>query len=139
MAYTSSEILAALEKSYPQTSLTLNIPNCSDKRFELKQKIYNQYIIGVTAADQFNGGIDRYKYSMQEALKPTSLSVACLPWHFNGYENEEMKAALSELAEDLNIAINVEEMIKSLKIPRDESGSFYIVVTVVQYLIAYAE
>lgn len=139
MATSTKEIIAYLEKNYPQKENQIGIANCPDRNFRFNGKVLNQYIIGVSPSDPFSPGISHYEHNMREKLADISQNVVCVPWPFYGYETEEMKASLREIAEHFKVKLDIDRMIKDLKIPRDEGGVYYIVVTVIQYIIAYVE
>jgi hypothetical protein len=56
----------------------------------------------------------------------------------NGYFIK-IKTALADLAERFSLEMEVDKMIKSLDVPKDERGLFHVVITVVSYGIAYVE
>jgi hypothetical protein len=82
-------------------------------------------------------GISHYESNIKSELRELETFVKTLPWPFYGYEVDEAKAVMQQVAEGLNILnLDVEKSFIQLNIKPDETV-YYIVVTVVEYNIPY--
>jgi hypothetical protein len=134
MAKTSAEIIKFIEENHPQDEG--KIENCCDSLYGFEVKWLTQYIIGVTNSDPLKTDIEHYDTEMKRKLENFSRCVQCIPFHYTGEEKQEMKTALIEVAEHFNAKMDIERKINDLRIPRDGSGHFFIVVTIVRYPVA---
>ncbi len=139
MASKTAQIISYLDNRFPQDRELTSIHNCQDINFKLDRFEINQYIIGVTPADRFTNGIDSYERHIKEQLADLRAVISCVPWPFDGSEIDEMRACLSELSEHYHVALEIDKMISGLKVQMNESGTYYIVITVVQYNVVHVE
>jgi hypothetical protein len=134
---TGAEIIADLKKNFPQQEDHLTIRNCAFGAAGINNKTVVQYIVGVTGADPITGTHERYNAKITGALNGIAAALNFPAWSFTGYEVDAMKAALHELSQEYNIEMDVDNMVDRLNMPRNEQAMFYLVVSVVQYNIAY--
>jgi hypothetical protein len=91
---TSKEIIQYLDKKYPQQKDQLVIVNCVERNFSFQQKVFVQYILGVTLDDRS----DSYKAQMAKSLANVSQHLSFPAWGYSSQDNDSMKAVLAELA-----------------------------------------
>jgi hypothetical protein len=139
MATDSNTILASLVKNYPQELDHFAIKNCSDYNFNFNKQSIHQYILGVTPGDSGPTDTRSYQQSMRRSLENVSNDIHFVPWPYSGDEIAELKLALTGVSAALQLAVDVNRMIKELNVPRNGSGTFYLVVTVVTYTIVSVE
>lgn len=135
---TAKEIIAGVEKNFPKQD-QMNIKNSSDSGIEGKIKIFYQYVIGLTEKDAFGGGIDHYRHWMKNKLGEVLPNFHCSPWPFRDHERNDLKEVLTELSDYYDADLDIEKMIKGLNIKEERDNLYFIVITVIQVPILYAE
>lgn len=111
MVTNSKDIIGFLEQKHPQNLEQLRLNNCPDNNLQFETRVINQYIVGATRGDEILPSVRTYEQYIKRTLEGISRNVSCFPWHFEGSEIGEMKAALYELAEHFHIKMDVERMI----------------------------
>lgn len=134
----SKEIIEYLEKKY-QSQTVVEVKNLTDLNFSGHFQVLNQFIVGLTRKDHIGPGISHYEYRMKEQLKEMSNNVTCVPWPVYSDELDDVRTILSDLSEYLKVDIDAERMIANLKFSPHNRDLFYLVITVVQYPVVYAE
>lgn len=139
MASTSEHIIKSLEKEFPRSEINIPLKDCVEYNFYFQTKEFYQYVIGVTPMDRISNDISMYQKNIQESLKDISANLKFQVHGYEGYDKELMETTLRELGEYFKIELDAKKIIKGLKIPGDDSGRYYIVVTIICYPIVFVE
>jgi len=63
--------------------------------------------------------------------------VECLGWPFDSYELDELRAVLQDVADHLNIDIEIDKVFEREQIKKNNDKTYYLVVTIAHYQIAF--
>lgn len=136
MHFTADSIHKKLITEYPQDAGGVRAPNLGRNHRPLRSNTRYLYILDTSRPDPYSNSIRHYETDLENELRGRPfVIVKCLPYPFYGYEVDEAKKTLEDLANMLGVInFDVEDSFARLHIePNNDQRIFFIVITVAGY------